>query len=46
MRSAAVVWLERVMDRYRGRRGLLGYLVYRADLRWLNRAVRMATRKR
>jgi hypothetical protein len=29
--------LARLMDRYRGRRGLLGYLVCRLDVRWLKR---------
>jgi hypothetical protein len=33
--------LTRLMDRYRGRRGLLGYLVWRADVRRLKKASRV-----
>ncbi len=34
--------LERVMDRYRGRRSLLGRLVFRADVRWVKRQIQYA----
>jgi hypothetical protein len=40
------VLIEWLMDRYRGRRGLRGWLVARADVRWLRRAVRIAARLR
>jgi hypothetical protein len=35
-----------IMDRYRGTRGLLGWLVAWADVRWLRRMVRAAQRER
>lgn len=31
--------LTKFMDRYRGRRGLFGYLVLRADVWWLRRSI-------
>ena len=34
--------LEWFMNRYRGKRGLFGWLVLRADVRWLNHIVRVA----
>jgi hypothetical protein len=30
-------WIAWLMDRYRGRRGFLGWIVLRADVRWLRR---------
>lgn len=32
--------LERLMNRYRGTSGLLGWLIVKADVRWLKRIVR------
>jgi hypothetical protein len=36
-RGSVMGWLERMMDRYRGTNGWLGWLVLRADVRWLKR---------
>jgi len=36
--------VERWMDRYRGRPGLFGWIVLRADVRWLKRALRAVRR--
>lgn len=36
-------WIVWFMDRYRGRRGLFGYLVFRADVRALRRAAGLLT---
>jgi hypothetical protein len=38
--------VEALMDRYRGTRGLFGWLVRRADVRWIRRMVRVAKREK
>jgi hypothetical protein len=37
---------ERILARYRGRGGVLGWLVLELDVRWLRREMRRARRRR